>query len=469
MKIIKIIVYLTAIIISDSLHAFQVQAFEEFNPLTSLENLPKEKQILDIIKLAQVDHKLAKQQLDEYVKKSYENESFVEKIAIHLANFAIYENQSNFTHAEKHLVEIHALGVQYSEDWAIAKSHEKRASMYLRRGDYKNALVYANKAIELATSLHYLQVIASSTATRAILHGKFGNNAQAITDSLSALEYFERNNDERRIAIVYVNIVTIFMYKRDYVSALKYNDKAIITVEALPIKNLKLSAGNYINRAIILGLLERPEEELEAFILAQQLALKSKDKELTTTIDANLSDYFLRHKNYLLTKKRAQQCIVNAEEIKNIDLAVICGLNKSMAIVMLGDKKAGIRALHQSHDRIIEEKLNNLFHDVYQMLATAYEYDNDYQNAYIWFKKYHENQINQIEKDKRETFQELETTYQATITRIDRDKIAHKDNMVSDQLKQDSYIDQLWIVISILAMTLLFSFFTPPIRLGGKK
>ncbi|MFT5757764.1 MAG: tetratricopeptide (TPR) repeat protein [Alteromonadaceae bacterium] len=469
MKLIKIILYLTIILISNSLHAFQVPVSEEFNPLASLENLPKGKELLDIIKLVRIDHTLAKQQLDDYISKSYENESFVEKIAIQLAHFAIYEQQANFTHAEKHLVAIYSLGVQYSEDWAIAESYQGRAKMYLRRGDFKNAMEYANKAIELAASLNYLDVIASSTATRAILHGTLGNNAQAIIDSLAALEYYERNKDQLRIAVVYANIVTLFIYKRDYITALKYSDKAITTVEALPNKDFKLSAGNYINRAIILGYLERPKEELEAFIVAQKFASKSEDKEITTTIEANLSDYFLRHKNYQLTKKRAQQCIINAEIIKNINLAIVCGLNEAMAKIMLGDKEAGIKALHQNHDRIIEEKLNNLFHDVYQMLATAYEYNKDYQNAFIWFKKYHEHQINQIEKDKREAFQALQGTYQARVDETDKDKMAHQNKMASDHLKQKSYIDQLWIIISILTITLIFSFFTPPIRFGRNK
>jgi len=469
MKLIKLIVYLSAIIITNSFIALPALASEEFNPLISLENSPKGKKLLEIIKLARINNKLAKQEIDSYLKKYHEQDSFVERVAIQLAHFAIYEDQLNFARAEKHLVEIHTLGVQYSEDWAIAKSYAGRATMYLRRGDFKSSMKYSNKAIELAVSLNYLDVIASSTATRAVLHGKFGNNAQAIIDSLSALDYFERNKDLRRVAIVYANIVTLFMYKRDYVAALKYSDKAVTTIKALPSKNLKLSAGNYINRAIILGHLERPEEELEAFILAQQLALKSEDKELTTSIDANLSDYFLRHKNYQLTKKRARECITNAEAIKNVDFSVVCGLNEAMAIVMLGDKETGIKALHQNHDRIIEEELNNLLHDVYQMLATAYEFNNDYQNAFIWFKKYHENQLKQIEKDKKEAFQALRATYQATVDKTDRDKLFEQNHKASDKLEQDSYIDQLWMIISMLAITLLFSFFTPPIRFRRKK
>ena len=469
LKKITIIITFIILTICNSLQIVQAQTATEFDPLATLGDLPRGKNLFEIIKLARLNSKLAREKLDSYVKKSYDNDNFVEQIAIHLANFAIYENQSNIAHAEKHLIEIHSLGVQYSEDWAIVKSHEGRAKLYLRRGDFKNAMIYANKSIELAASLNYLSVIASSTATRAILHGKFGNHAQAIADSLAALEYFERNNDEFRISTVYVNIVTLFLYKRDYATALKYSDKAITTVEALPHKNLRLSAGNYINRAIILGYLDRPEEELEAFILAQNLALKSKNKELITTIYANLSDYFLRHKNYQLTKIRANQCIESAENIKNIDLAIVCGLNSAMAIVMLGDQEAGIKALHFGHDRIIEENLNNLFHDVYQMLASAYEYNHDYQNAFIWFKKFHENQINQIEKDRAETFQELQTTYQARVEKTDHDKVIHQNDMASDQLKQENYIDQLWMIISILAITLLFSFFTPPIRFSRNK
>jgi len=469
LKKITIIITFIILTLSGTLQTVQAQTDIEFDPIATLGDLPRGKKLLEIITLARVDSKTARENLDNYVKKSYDNDNFVEQIAIHLANFTIYDNQSNLAHAEKHLIEIHSLGVQYSEDWAIVKSLEGRANLYLRRGDFKNAMIYANKSIELATSLNYLSVIASSTATRAILHGKFGNNAQAIADSLAALEYFERHNDEFRISTVYVNIVTLFLYKRDYATALRYSDKAITTVEALPHKNLRLSAGNYINRAIILGYLERPEEELEAFILAQNLALKSENKELITTIYANLSDYFLRHKNYQLAKARAQQCLESAESIKNIDLAIICGLNNAMAMVMLGDQNAGIKALHLGHDRIIEENLNNLFHDVYQMLASAYEYNHDYQNAFIWFKKFHENQINQMEKDRAETFQELQTTYQARVEKNERDKVTHQNDMASDQLKQDSYIDQLWMIISILAITLLFSFFTPPLRFGLNK
>jgi tetratricopeptide (TPR) repeat protein len=453
------------ILLSLNLIASTINSVEYFDPFSDLRLTPEGKQLLELIKFADFDPELANQQLSQLENTGIESQSLAHKVAISLAYITIYRAKNDLDNVEKAIAELHLLAVKNKKDWLLAEVFKHESILYLRKGDFKKSLKYTNQAIELSQKVKYSDTEAIATSIRSLLYGKMGNFTLALADTLTALSYFEARKDNKRIANLYNGLVTLYLYRLDYVNAIHYSDKALVLMEGIPRVNQRGIAGAHINRAIALGNLGRSEEELEAFINAQNLAIKINDIELITTLHANLSDYFLRYENFELARQRATKCLDLVNTTKNTDLESICLLNKGLAEVKLGQGEKGLTDLHRAHEIIIENELNSSLAPTYQMLSEAYANQDDFKKSLLWFKKYHDITLAEINKNDNRHQQTLESQYQNTTSRQETEYTELRDNMLDSVLNQELLIKYQWWGIALLSLTVFLLF----IYLGRKR
>jgi tetratricopeptide (TPR) repeat protein len=447
-------VFLSVIIAFNS--AAEIDSVEYFDPFIELRTNPEGKQLLGLAAFANYDTALAQQQLRALEKTGIANKSLAHKVALYVAKISIYSALNKLDEASRYIDELHLMAVKSNQDWLFAEMFEQQAILFLRRGNFKKSLVSVNKSIKLAEQVKYSATQATALSLRALLYGKMGDFSQAIQDTLSALVYFEARRNNRKIAGLYSGLVTIYLYRLDYENAIYYSDKVLVIMDKLPRKDKRQVVANYINRAIALGNLNRPEEELEAFVQAQNLAIKINDIELLTSIYANLSDYFLCYENYELASRRAKQCLVITAKTKNSDLESICLLNQGLAQVKLGNIASGFADLHQAHKIILAEELNSSLAGVYQMLSEAYEMTNDFEKSLYWYQKYHNFTVLELKKDDNSHQKTLESQFQNTVSRQEKAFQELKSNMLGSVLSQESLIKWQWLAITLLTSIILF-------------
>jgi tetratricopeptide (TPR) repeat protein len=440
------------IFISSKTHA-EIETDNGLEPFLIIATTPSGKQLLDLAIYAEFDTSLAKEQLDALVKTGVEKQSFEHNVAVHLAYIAILMALNEFDQVDHYLDKLHLLAVKKRKDWVLAKVFEQHAVLWLRRGNFKKSLMEINKAIKMSHSTTFYNTEASATGLRAILYGKMGRFNQAIEDNLSALKYFENKKNNRKIANLYSNVVTIYLYRLDHKNALYYSDKAINSMNALARKSYRQMAVNYINRAIALGHLNRIEEELVAMEKARELSKKINDTELLSSIYANLSDYYLRTKDFQLAVGRAEECLELTRKINNIDIETICLMNLGLAQVNLGKAESGLASLHQAHEIIEKEHLDSSLVGVYQMLSQAYETLGDFDRSLFWYKNYHQFLTQQSKKDKTDYQESIEKRYKESVKSKQLAHTTFKDEMVENVLSLETLVKiQWWVIVGILSV-----------------
>jgi len=430
---------------------------EYFDPFSTIKNTPQGKQLLDLAKNAEFDVDLAQQQLKALSLTGVGELGLEFRVAEILAYVSVYHQLSDFDKISEQLKALHLLGIKKNHDWILAKYFLEQAQLSLKQGHFLKGFEDSNKSIILAEELDYQNVVAKAKYFRGIFNSKMGHSSNALKDYLDSESYFNKTNDINNLAAVYISLVVLYIDRKEYEKALRASDNAIAVQNKMPRISAQFVATNYINRAIVLGQLGMEEKELEAFISAQENAIQSNDISLLSSVYANLSDYFLRHKNYTLAIERAERCLGTASKIKDNYTTAICLINRGLARTYNGNKKSGFNDLNQALELIENENMEATLIDVYQSYFEAYQYVDDYKSANVWLQKKYEIMLSHAKNDKENYFHEVEENFKKTVEDREQIHTSFKVDMMDNILNQESLVKKLWIAIIVLFIALLFA------------
>lgn len=436
-----------------------LSAEEYFDPFFLIRNTPEGKQLLNLARDAGFDAQLAKQQLDTLTHTGVAELGLEYKVANILAYIAVYHALSDHDKVKSYLNELHLIGVKKGNDWVLSKYFEQQGVLALQQGHFLKGLEDVNKAIEIAQSLNYQEVVALSTAKRAVMQSKMGQGSKSLKDYTDALEYFEKNNNLVAASTIYSNLVVLYIDRKEYQKALVASDKSIAVHELLPRKSHRMASINYINRAIVLSQMSKPDEELEAYTLAQEYAIKSNDVSVLTSVYANLSDYFLRYENYQLAIERAIKCIETAAKINNIYVSAICHLNQGVSLVKSGRVDEGFDLLNKALLITEEGKLEATLLDTYSAFIESYQEIGDHEKANVWLEKRYELLLKQAKNDKENYFHEIEENFKETVADREQLHSSFKSDMMQNILGQEALVKKLWIGLAFISCILFISLF----------
>lgn len=428
---------------------------EVFTPFKMIQQTVEGRQLLDIADNAEYEPEMSKQQLDVLAKTGIKAKHIEYEVAQYLAYISVHNALSEFDKTSAYLSKLHVLGVKLGNEWILSLYYHKKARLALKQGEYLNGLDFASQALTLADSIHFKEASARAKSVRAIFYGKLGKSTLALKDYQDALTVFDELNHKTLSMKIYLNMVALYLDRQEYDKALIASDNVINILEALPRKNIRAMAANYINRAIALSYLGKVEQELDAYNTALTYAIRSNDIEILATIYANLSDYYLRNNNYTNAEKQANLCIETANRINNIHIVSVCQLNLGLTYVYLDKREAGFTLLNQALATIQKERIKSNLPDAYLAFSTAYQYLNDHKSANSWIEKRYQHLLEQTKEDQALYYSAVEQDFHDSVA--DRDNIytSVKKDMLTNILTQDQLVKKLIIILIIISTLLL--------------
>ncbi|MDG1753234.1 MAG: hypothetical protein P8I03_16500 [Thalassotalea sp.] len=435
-----------------------LRAEETFDPFSLIRSTPEGKQLLDIAMNAEFDAQLAKRQLDALSDTGVADLGLEYKVANILAYIATYHSLSEYEKVASYVNELHLIGVKKGNDWVLGKFFDQQGLLSLRQGRFLKGLEDVNKAIEIGNRLNYQELIALATAKRAIMHSRRGQSSKSLKDFTDALRFFESNQNVIEASAIYSNLVVLYIDRKEYQKALEASDKSLEVQALLTRKSYRMVSINYLNRAIALSELNYQEEELDAYTKAQEFAIKSNDVGLLTSVYANLSDYFLRNKNYQLSIERATKCIETAEKINDIYVEAVCYLNKGLSLIHTGKVEQGFALLNKAQKITEAEQMGSTLLDVYLSFVEGYQVIGDHEEANKWLEKRYEILLKQAKNDKDNYFHEIEEDFKASVSEREQVHTSFKSDMMESILGQEALVKKLVIALASLFILLLLTF-----------
>lgn len=136
--------------------------------------------------------------------------------------------------------------------------------------DPGEALLYSQKALNLATAIKYTEGQSKSLGAMAITYNTIGNYTKALDLNLRKLKLEEKGNNPRNLAMALLNIGIVYRYQEEYAEALKYYYRSDSVINEHHIEDAKYyiymnlgdvydkmnnndSAFSYFNRSLILS------------------------------------------------------------------------------------------------------------------------------------------------------------------------------------------------------------------------
>ena len=424
-------------------------------PFEMLRQTVEGKQLLEIADYADYDPALSKHQLDVLANTGIKAKHLTYEVAQYLGYIAIHNALSEFETTKQYLTKLHQIGTKLGNEWVLSLYYHKKSRLALKQGQFLKGLDYSSQAVTIANEINFHELSARAKSVRGVFYSKRGESALALKDFQDALTYFESTQNKSLSMRIYLNLVTLYLDRQEYEKALSASDKVINILQALPRKNIRALAANYINRAIALSYLGKKEQELDAYNTAQNYAIRSNDIETLASIYANLSDYFLRNKQYEKAEEEAKRCIKTSERINNINIIAICQLNQGLASVFMNKSAFGFNLLNTAINTIQKEGMYSTLTDGYLAMVEAYQYLNDDKSANIWLEKYYQHLLEQERSDKAAYFSQVELNFQETVTDRENTYTSVKKSMLTSILSQDALVKNLLITIAVLSTLLI--------------
>ncbi|WP_286234069.1 hypothetical protein [Thalassotalea sediminis] len=439
---------------------FTVHADDKsFDPFANIRTEPLAVALFDIAKSARRDVNDATQRYSALNIKNIANLSVEFKVANILTQIAIAHANNDYAKANTLINSLATFANKYEAKWISSTYLERLALNKMRQGKYLQSTKFATQAITLAKQLDYQLIEANARMSRGVSFSKLSQSGKALKDYIKAHAYFQKIGDVDKLVTIYTNQVTLYLDRFEYAQALTMSDNAISTIAMMPSPPVGLVAANYINRAIALAYLGKKDEELEAYLTAQDYALKANDLEIQASIYANISDYFLRYKNYNLAIERAKRCVEIASQINQVNLVAICSLNHGLASIHNGNIEQGFILLANAHTLANKEGMKSTMLDVYTAYADAYKMTGQHQKANEWLERRHEALLTKARLDREQDFNAHEEIFGALIEERESMHQSLKSSMTTKFLNQQNIMEKLWLGLILSVLLLVIAIF----------
>ena len=193
----------------------------------------------------------------------------------------------------------------------------------IRLTDHEQTIKKAQRALEMAQKLNYINGIAESYRILGVGEAYSHNVTSAIANYLNSLSYFKRSNNLLGQAKVYNNIGNLYL-DIDYDASLEYLQRGLKMAKEL--NNDKLIASAYLNIGNIYQRKKNFSLSLNYYDKSRDLFTKLHDEVNSIIILQNIGVIYYKLKQY----DKAEQLLLQANtEAKNKDL------NTSVAMIDL--------------------------------------------------------------------------------------------------------------------------------------
>ena len=371
---------------------------------------------------------------------------------------------------------------------------------YKYLGDYDNALLFQQKALQQALQIGDEGIVAVEYNRIGIIYKRFGLYSTALTYYFKALAIREKSSNEKNIANLYNNIGNIYRRKGDLDMALEYylktlkirkgdKDKEGYAYVLNNIGNLyadlkiydkaldyhkqslkeKEELGNrhgivssYKNIGEVYLNTDQPEKALEYFEICLRMSREINDMEGIAQGLSDIGRAYMKFQNFSLAAKYFQESIEITENIGDKTGIINLYIHFSNLYIQLNNYNEALNFLNKSLVLAKEENLLEEISMIYFNYSTVYSEVKQPIKALEFYKKYTDVHNSIFNSEKNIKIADIQTKYEVEKKEIEielqKTALAKKDAILKQKNTQRNALIT-GIVLLLILIVIVFKAF----------
>lgn len=321
-----------------------------------------------------------------------------------------------------------------------------------RRNNYKEALVFFNKILDLKDEGNNNFKKPKAYTQISSIYQALGDYQRAFENQMKALLIYEREKDLLGIANSNYNLGTIFYYQSQYKKSLEFYLKAKAIVDDL--KNEKFDYSCSAALGSVHEKLKNNEESLKYNMLSLKLAEKQKYKTGIAYSKGNIAMNYLTQGDFSKAERYLKESVALKNELGDKYGTLGNGIDLSQLYILWGKPNQAIPILKNALILAQKVESKNRQSDIYKSLATVYDELNDLVQAHFYIKKYVALKDSLLNEKTLEEMGQSQKRYEVQIKEHEIE-ILKKENLL---LGKDKEIQQLQIYMAIIIIIVFLLF-----------
>ncbi len=284
------------------------------------------------------------------------------------------------------------------------------AAEYERKGQYKVALSFYNKALNLLDKEKDLTEVAALHDNLGLIYDYLGDYSQSMKHSLDALQAYQKLNDTASIANSYNNLGVLYYYQENYIKSDEYYRLSLELAYEMNDSWLQASLMN--NLANIASDTGNNLEALEIYFESANVSLKEKDTIGAALTYGNIGETYTVLKKYKEAEYYLSKALKIYEQYEQ-DVWGVVNQYRGLGDLELqrGNFELAITYLLKSAHIAQKASLTSELSAGYLTIAAAYKQSGKFEEAYRYLELHKALEDSLFGINTTEKVLELETLY----------------------------------------------------------
>jgi len=236
-----------------------------------------------------------------------------------------------------------------------------------------------------------------------------GEIDKAIKYYVSGIQKFETLKDTYFVAMLHNNIGAAYQLRKKPEETIKYYQKALKGFEE--VKDTLWMANLYNNISIQKNELGLYQEELDYKQKAMNIYISQKDTQMILLTKGNLAHTYFKLGDYKKSLLNAEDYLYSPYNEAGQSGRATVLLAYAYTLQKIGNSSKSLKIIQEAKDIAEKNGFKEISMKVHQHLASLYEEQNNYKQAYAHFKSFHALQDTLFNQQKDETINDLLVKY----------------------------------------------------------
>lgn len=332
---------------------------------------------------------------------------------------------------------------------------QSKGKTFLYLGEYENAIISYNDALNLSTEIKNDSLIAQNNHNLGNTHLYMSEYDKALNFYITALKIREKIEDIEGIAATTNNIGLIYWRLKNYDKAVEYYKISLENEDK--IGNKKGIGSSLNNIGLLYWSQEKFDEAREYFEKSMQIKTELNDIDGIATAYNNLGLIEKSTENYdkaIVNFKKSLKYVKQLNKIEDIANSYNNLCASYLKLQMLDSAEFYVKKSVQ----ILEETdAKEYLIDAYRYLSDIYYYKNNYKEAYLYLEKYVILKLEVFDETSSEQVAEMETKYETE----KKEQEIQLQNLEIEKNNETMKLQQrlIYVFVAFLIITVIFVIF----------
>ncbi len=414
-------------------------------------------QVYQLRNLAETQREESLKQLNQLKNQLAPGARLDDKRLVLAALISTYLKDDQRELARKLNGELNDLAIQYKDNYSKSLVLNFQANIYTDEARLNEAKKSVDQALVVAKSVNDKKLNQVVNKTASIVYGNLGDYNASLQFQIAAMEAMDgedRHDDMARIDALN-SLGTIYLDLKDPKLALDYFHKGIKLAEELDAQRmlamLTLNMGNAYTD------LERHQEAIKANLETQRIAQLIADRRLETIATNNLSDSYFRLGKFDQCLHFARKTLSLSEKIENEELQSSAIINIGLCRMGLGEVIEGAKDVNGGIERLRKENSRSQIEPVLGQLASAFEKQGMYKEAYKAVADQLALSIELYKSDRDRAVAEMKAKYDASEQEKQIEVLEQRNQIQNVELQNRSLQRIIAILATLIAIAVAIS------------